>query len=122
MCCSTQSTFLFSFLFQAKVDTVNADPYIFDELDPSKCQATRSCLWELDTMKSHYSSEVLKQVTLFKKEFPKMEKSLREYCDRDFKNIVTAKMNSKGNQEIPLSCCREKYIFKGFDRSNWEFE
>ena len=104
------------------MDNVNADPYIFDELDPWKCQASRSCLWELDTMKSHYSSEVLKQVTLFKKEFPKMENNLREYCDRDFKNIVTSKMNSEGNEEIPLSSTREKDVFKGFDRNNWEFE
>ena len=101
---------------------MKADPYIYDELDPLKCQATRSCLWELDTMKSHYSSEVLKQVSLFKKDFPKIENDLREYFDRDFKNIVTAKMNYKGNQEIPLSCTREKDIFRGFDRSNWEFE
>mmetsp|Transcript_118803 Transcript_118803/g.165527 ORF Transcript_118803/g.165527 Transcript_118803/m.165527 type:complete len:104 (-) Transcript_118803:150-461(-) len=50
--------------------TLSSDPFKFDEADPRKTKAHRSCLWELETlMKNHYDQRVRDFCKLFKTNF-----------------------------------------------------
>jgi len=38
--------------------TIETDPFIFEEMDPSKSRAIDSCLWEIQSLANHYSPDV----------------------------------------------------------------
>ena len=42
----------------------NGDPFVAEEPDPSKTRALESSLWELDTLRRHYSPAVSRFVTV----------------------------------------------------------
>jgi U3 small nucleolar RNA-associated protein 19 len=50
----------------AATDAIN-DPYIFDEADPTKCNAMQSSMWELQALEDHYFLNVANFVKGFKK-------------------------------------------------------
>jgi len=54
------------------------DPFIFEEDDPAKCRATKSCLWEIQTLSKHYSPKVSSLVsTVFEKELKQIVETKR---------------------------------------------
>lgn len=100
----------------------NTDPFDYNETDPSKSNAMKSCLWELNTLKSHYSSVVLKSVALFKKQFPNLEQDVADYFDCEFEEVFHSKMNENSDNLPPVNFCREKEIFAGLDTDMWQLE
>ena len=42
-----------------------ADPYLPEEEDPEKCDAVRSSLWEVDSLRAHYCPTVASLASLF---------------------------------------------------------
>ena len=104
----------------SKCDTL--DPYKYDETEPLKCGAKDSCLWELSSLSSHYSSSTLKQITLFKKNLPRYEDDIAEYFDKDFQEVVDSKLKMNDGKDIPLNFIKEKEILKGLDGNIWTLE
>ncbi|XP_071110974.1 nucleolar complex protein 4 homolog A-like isoform X1 [Haliotis cracherodii] len=42
---------------------LDADPFLYDEPDPAKCEALKSSLWEIKSLQNHYCPEVVKLAT-----------------------------------------------------------
>jgi len=98
---------------------VNNDPYDYEEADPTKCNAIKSCLWELTTLKSHYSSSIFKLLSLFKKDIPKVEDDVSNYFDKDFDEIFLKKINMKEGKEIPMNFNVENEVFSDLNQDMW---
>jgi U3 small nucleolar RNA-associated protein 19 len=56
--------------------TSGSDPYLPDEADPAKCRALESSLWELDTLRSHYSPSVSRFVAVLDRDLTDKRKTL----------------------------------------------
>ena len=106
------------------VDHVAQDPYVYEEEDPQKCNAINSCLWELNTLKSHYSSDVLKQVALFKKDLPSEEADISDHFDYTYENLFESKISGilKEGDTPPLNFQKNNSIFTDLDEEMWVLE
>ena len=51
------------------------DPFVEGEADPAQCRALESSLWELDTMRSHYSPSVARFVAVLDKDLTDKRKT-----------------------------------------------
>eukprot|EP00762_Andalucia_godoyi_P000207 ANDGO_02344.mRNA.1 Uncharacterized protein C1604.06c len=66
---------------------LSTDPYLADEVDPAKCNALASSLWELDTLKSHYCPSVARLVKLFEQEFKKDALDISEFLNHSYQTL-----------------------------------
>lgn len=96
------------------------DPYDYEENDPYKCSASKSCLWELESLKCHYSKDVVKIVNSFKKEFPLVEDDITQYFDDTFKCLVSTHLDVEFSEDTipPLNFDKTETIFN-LDNEMW---
>merc|ERR1712168_140230 len=100
--------------------TLNGDPFVYEETDPFKSGASKSCLWELETLRSHYSKDVLKLLVSFKKEFPIVEDDLSQYLDdKDFASLIGAQLDMDITEENVPPLNFEKKDLIEFDSEMW---
>ncbi|KAG5438410.1 hypothetical protein PCANB_002899 [Pneumocystis canis] len=71
------------------------DPFLDDELDPSKTKALDSSLWELATLIDHYYPTVSTLARIFSEQFTKLSYDLDDFFDYSYTNIIDLEMNSK---------------------------
>lgn len=67
--------------------TMDCDPYLMDEVDPSKSCALESSLWEIQTMKSHYFPKVSSLVSLLEGSLKKVEHDMEKYMDHSYDKL-----------------------------------
>jgi hypothetical protein len=69
------------------------DPFIESEVDPAKCRALESSLWEIETLKHHYAPGVTDRVCklLSPEELAKPEEQIGEFLDLDFNELFEEK-------------------------------
>ena len=105
--------FLFlSLKAKTEEENLSKDPYDHDEANPVKSNALKSCLWELNTLKSHYSSGILKAVASFKKDFPITTCDIPS--DVEFEEIFHSKMKENMEEKLPpLNFVKEEELFTG---------
>ncbi|XP_002163603.2 nucleolar complex protein 4 homolog B [Hydra vulgaris] len=111
-------------IHRKNMNSLMVDPYIYEEVDPQKCNAIDSCLWELNTLKSHYSSEVLKQVALFKKDLPSDEADVSDYFDFTYEDMFNSKLSLNLNKDSipPLNFHKGNHIFTDLNEEMWVLE
>jgi len=100
--------------------TLSGDPFDYEESDPFKSGASKSCLWELETLRSHYAKDVLKLVISFKKEFPIVEDDLSQYLDdKDFESMILSQLDVEVSDENVPPLNFEKKELVDFDSDMW---
>ena len=79
------------------------DPFVSDELDPTKCNALQTSLWELYTMKCHYNADVALKARMFE------EKLRHQFVDVDtntkitYKSLFDEQLKRKEKGKVPLA-------------------
>ena len=68
--------------------TTDNDPYRADETDPAKSNALDSCLWELQTLQSHYYPGVRSLVQVLEKPLKKEKESdISDFFDISYQSL-----------------------------------
>ncbi|KAL2917284.1 Maturation and nuclear export of 40S ribosomal subunits interacting protein [Polyrhizophydium stewartii] len=76
------------------------DPFDFTQLDPSKCRANESFLWEILALKMHVIPAVSGLARIFEDSLAKPPYDLEDFMDHTFKTMVTAEVSSKKRKAI----------------------
>ncbi|XP_065912521.1 nucleolar complex protein 4 homolog [Dysidea avara] len=102
-----------------RIPEVDTDPFDADCDDPKMCHALDSCLWELQTLKSHYCPKVTKSITELLEPtnfLSKREEELAPYLELTDKEVFEEmlEMNEKPSNNTPnmdtlFSYIRTKY-------------
>jgi len=100
--------------------SIAADPYNYEEENPFKSNASKSCLWELESLKSHYSKDVLKLLLSFRKEFPIVEDDISQYFDTTFESLISSKLDVDINEDnVPPFNYEKKSNIFCLDNEMW---
>lgn len=59
----------------ASAQGAKGDPFDAEELDPAKCRALESSLWEMATLQNHYCPQVARFVSVLEKDLSKRDKT-----------------------------------------------
>ncbi|KAG2789360.1 hypothetical protein JG687_00003165 [Phytophthora cactorum] len=79
------------------------DPFINDELDPIKCNALQSSLWELYTMKHHYNADVALKARMFEEKLRHQFVDVDESMEITYKNLFDKQLKRKEKGKVPLA-------------------
>uniref|UniRef100_M4BDN2 CCAAT-binding factor domain-containing protein n=1 Tax=Hyaloperonospora arabidopsidis (strain Emoy2) TaxID=559515 RepID=M4BDN2_HYAAE len=87
------------------------DPFINDELDPAKCNALQSSLWELYTMKHHYNADVALKARMFEEKLRHQFVDTDESMEINYKSLFEKQLKRKENGKVPLAFHTSKGLF-----------
>eukprot|EP00794_Sanderia_malayensis_P008231 gene8231-9113_t len=88
------------------------DPYKHDEVDPAKCNAINSSLWELKTLEQHYHPDIQEAVKVFQRPFNKDERDIAELLQQNYGSIFAEDFhNFDKEDEIPLAFKAQSLLF-----------
>ena len=96
------------------------DPFLFDELDPSRCNAQDSSLWEIVALKQHAIHSVAGLAKVFEDSLSKPAYDLEDFMDHTFNSMVNGQINSnkrKVSEEKPPAVSSKKLKPDAFTRS-----
>ncbi|ETM49915.1 hypothetical protein L914_05929 [Phytophthora nicotianae] len=79
------------------------DPFINDELDPIKCNALQSSLWELYTMKHHYNADVALKARMFEEKLRHQFVDVDESMEITYKSLFDKQLKRKEKGKVPLA-------------------
>ncbi|CAI5726858.1 unnamed protein product [Hyaloperonospora brassicae] len=79
------------------------DPFINDELDPAKCNALQSSLWELYTMKHHYNADVALKARMFEEKLRHQFVDTDESMEITYKSLFEKQLKRKEKGKVPLA-------------------
>ena len=79
-----------------------------------------SSLWEIESLFSHYSSDVKKYVASFKKDIPKQEADLAVYFDKSYEEMFHVKIEKASDleKELPVNFTKSEF-FEHLDTDMW---
>jgi U3 small nucleolar RNA-associated protein 19 len=83
-----------------------ADPFLEAEVDPARCAALESSLWELATLRQHYSPAVSRFVAVLERELGNRKKTqeidLSMLCGASYASMF-AEENERRMKDVPLA-------------------
>ncbi|KAE9362355.1 hypothetical protein PF008_g151 [Phytophthora fragariae] len=95
------------------------DPFVNDELDPIKCNALQSSLWELYTMKHHYNADVALKARMFEEKLRHQFVDVDESMEITYKNLFDKQLKRKEKGKVPLAFQPCKALFSnGVDNAD----
>ena len=71
------------------------DPFDMDESDPMETQAIESCLWEIETLQTHYHPNVATLAKIISEQFTKREYSLEDFLDHTYQGLIDAELGKE---------------------------
>nr|ADD38742.1 Nucleolar complex protein 4 homolog [Lepeophtheirus salmonis] len=81
----------------------NEDPYLADEVDPSKCKAVDSSLWEIETLMSHSLPQVSQSARFINKRLPEIEWDLSVSLETTMQDMMDKESKKKIFVNVPLT-------------------
>ncbi|GMF49154.1 unnamed protein product [Phytophthora fragariaefolia] len=95
------------------------DPFLNDELDPIKCNALQSSLWELYTLKHHYNADVALKARMFEEKLRHQFVDVDESMEITYKSLFDKQLKRKEKGKVPLAFQPCKALFSnGADNAN----
>ncbi|EMR10471.1 hypothetical protein PNEG_01185 [Pneumocystis murina B123] len=82
-------------IHRTSVNSIFDDPFLDQELDPSKTRALDSSLWELFTLVDHYYPSVSTLARILQEQFTKTSYNLDDFFDYSYTNIIDTEINCK---------------------------
>ncbi|KAL8009515.1 putative nucleolar complex protein [Plasmopara halstedii] len=79
------------------------DPFQNNELDPMKCNALQSSLWELYTMKHHYNADVALKARMFEEKLRHQFLNVEDSMEITYKSIFNKQLKRKEKAKVPLA-------------------
>ena len=81
-----------------------ADPFVMEELDPAKCKAIDSSIWEIHALSRHYWTGAIKQSRIFTERLTKPPFDLEQYLDGPtYSALITEELSHKWSKVPPLN-------------------
>jgi len=71
------------------------DPFDMSESDPMETQAIDSCLWEIETLQTHYHPNVATLAKIISEQFTKREYSLEDFLDHTYQGLIDAELGKE---------------------------
>ncbi|POM67091.1 Nucleolar complex protein 4 [Phytophthora palmivora] len=91
------------------------DPFENDEIDPIKCNALQSSLWELYTMKHHYNADVALKARMFEEKLRHQFVDVDESMEITYKSLFDKQLKRKEKGKVPLAFQPCKALFSKDD-------
>lgn len=99
------------------------DPFVNDELDPIKCNALQSSLYELYTMKHHYNADVALKARMFEEKLRHQFVDVDESMEITYKSLFDKQLKRKEKGKVPLAFQPCKALFSnGADADDSEIK
>ncbi|CAH0479667.1 unnamed protein product [Peronospora belbahrii] len=88
------------------------DPFVNDELDPVKCNALQTSLWELYTMKYHYNADVAVKARMFEEQLRHQFVDVNMSMEITYKSLFDKqlKRKEKGNVSLAYQTCNALFL------------
>ncbi|CAL5069618.1 unnamed protein product [Urochloa decumbens] len=105
---------------------IGADPFNNDEADPAKSGAMRSSLWEIDTLRHHYSPAVSRFVASLEEDLTVRAKTtemkITDFSSGSYATVFRDEVRRRIKQ-VPLAFYRTTptSLFQGSDFPGWTF-
>nr|CAB3485557.1 unnamed protein product [Digitaria exilis] len=105
---------------------IGADPFNNDEADPAKSGAMRSSLWEIDTLRHHYSPAVSRFVASLEEDLTVRAKTtemkITDFSSGSYATVFKDEVRRRIKQ-VPLAFYRTTptSLFQGSDFPGWTF-
>ncbi|KAF2146733.1 uncharacterized protein K452DRAFT_218400 [Aplosporella prunicola CBS 121167] len=71
------------------------DPFNMDEEDPMETDAIESCLWEIETLQSHYHPNVATLAKIISEQFTKRSYNLEDFLDHSYNGLIEAELHKE---------------------------
>lgn len=89
-----------------------ADPFLMEELDPSKCKAIDSSIWEIHALSRHYWTGSIKQSRIFTERLTKPPFNLEQYLEGPtYASLITEELSHKWSKVPPLNISIPSILF-----------
>lgn len=100
-----------------------SDPFSFEELDPQKCKALSSSLWELKTLQHHYVPQVSKLAKIFDEPPVKQAFDLEDFIELSYLSLFEAHVKRKTKSPTALAYQPQETLFSVSDsfQADWTF-
>lgn len=97
------------------------DPFLPDEKDLKKCNATQSSLWELQTLAEHYNPIVSRLVKIFESDFSKVY-LLDDFLEESYQSLFDGALKRRTQGTVPLQFNSETKKRLFFPEEEQQFE
>ena len=91
---------------QQAAHSASSDPFLAEEVDPAKCCALESSLWELQALRQHYSPAVSRFVAVLERElgnrWKTQELDLALLCSSSYSTLFEEE-NGRRMKAVPLA-------------------
>lgn len=77
------------------------DPFDMEEPDPMKTNAIDSCIWEIETLQSHYHPNVATLAKIISEQFTKQSYNMEDFLDYSYTTLIDAELE-KGMKKAPV--------------------
>lgn len=89
------------------------DPFDAEEKSPMNTNAIDSCLWELETLQSHYHPNVASLAKIISEQFTKASYNLEDFLDHSYASLVEAELGRDMKKTPVVEVEIPKTIFMG---------
>ncbi|CAK4287749.1 unnamed protein product [Aphanomyces euteiches] len=91
------------------------DPFDNDEQDPAQCNALKSSLWEVFSMKQHYHAGVAAKAKMFEEKIRSQMLDLTPELEISYSTLFDQASKRRENQEVPLAFEASSSVFDASD-------
>ena len=89
-----------------------SDPFVMEELDPTKCKAIDSSIWEIHALSRHYWTGAIKQSRIFTERLTKPPFDLEQFLEGPTYNaLITEELSHKWSKVPPLNISIPNELF-----------
>lgn len=89
------------------------DPFHASEPNPSNTNAIDSCLWELETLQSHYHPNVASLCRIISEQFTKASYNLEDFLDHSYASLFQAELGREVKKSVVVEFEIPKTVFVG---------
>lgn len=79
------------------------DPFLNSEVDPIKCNALQSSLWEVYTLRHHYNADVALKARMFEEKLRHQFLDIEDSMEITYKSLFDQQMKRKVKGKVPLA-------------------
>lgn len=95
-------------------EIVKSDPFIFEEMDPAKCQASASSLWEVQALMNHYVPAVSTMAKIFDLHGELRREKMQldeEVTDQSYQTMLEFETKRRNKHGFPLAFTKPGAFF-----------
>ena len=93
-------------------ESKSSDPFIMEELDPTKCKAIESSIWEIHALSRHFWTGAIKQSRVFTERLTKAPFDLEQFLNGPtYNSLIKEELSHKWSKVPPLNISIPSQLF-----------